>query len=1072
MTGLPNGFYVTGGTLRRDAPCYVKRRADVELFEGLADGQFCYVLTARQMGKSSLMVRTAARLREEGCSVAVLDLTAIGQQLSAEQWYDGLLYQLGQQLGLADEIEAFWQAQARAGPLQRWARAVREVVLPGCLRGGGPLVIFIDEIDAVRSLPFSTDEFFAAIREFYNCLLGVATPSDLIRDTRTTPFNIGRRIELDDFAEAEAAPLAQGLGREADSGARLLRRVLYWTGGHPYLTQRLCQAVAQASRLRPLRREQGHKPEACATSGRASILKNDRQVDRLCAELFLSPEARERDDNLLFVRERMLRGDADLAGLLQLYAAVRRGERVRDDEANPLAATLRLSGITRAEGGRLKVRNRIYAAAFDQAWVRENLPDAELRRQRAAYRRGAWRAVAASAVIVLLMAGLVWTALRQRERAEQGEQKYRRLLYAAQMNLAQQDAEAGNFGRLAETLASHQPGEEDLRGFEWYYFWRLAHGDLMTLKHASFVSMLAFTPDGNILVTGEGGGKVRLWEADTGRELAALDHQGQAVTAAALAAGGTRLVTGSAGRVLRLWDAASRRELSRFTVHVTPVSLALSPDGQRAVFAGRDKIAYVLDAATGRELASLKGHTDVIQCVAFSPDGSAVVTASKDQSVRLWDTATGREVRTFSGHTAWALTAAFSPDGKKIASGDSDYAARLWDAATGRELAVFKGHTNVVGAAAFSPDGARLATAGDDRTVKLWDVAAGREMAAFRGHAGAVQSVAFSPDGRRLASGSTDQTVKIWDAANQPADTLRGHHDRVLAVTFSPDGRTLATGGVDRTVRLWDAATGRELKVLGRHTGEIWAVAFSPDGRRVASGSYDHTVRLWDAATGQILSTWTGHTHNVYAVAFSPDGKMLASASHDETAKIWEVTSGREMVTLNGHARGRDMPVRAAVFSPDGKILATGSRDKTVKLWDAATWRELATLSGHTDYVRSVAFSPDGKRLASAGYDGVLKLWDVGRARETATLSGHGAWVYAVTFSPDGRRVASGSYDQTVKIWDAASGRELTTLEGHTGYVYAVAFSPDGRTLATASADGTARLWRAAAAEEVARRMR
>src|SRR5207302_3531615 len=117
----------------------------------------------------------------------------------------------------------------------------------------------------VRSLPFSTDELFAAIRECYNrraeepeferltfCLLGVAAPTDLNRDTRMTPFNIGKRIELADFTEDEADILRIGLevgdvgtpGRSEKEARALLKRVLYWTGGHPYLTQRLCQAVA------------------------------------------------------------------------------------------------------------------------------------------------------------------------------------------------------------------------------------------------------------------------------------------------------------------------------------------------------------------------------------------------------------------------------------------------------------------------------------------------------------------------------------------------------------------------------------------------------------------------------------------------------------------------------------------------------------------------------------------------------------------------------------------------------------------------------------------------------------
>src|SRR5947199_4667306 len=117
-------FFVTGGTLRPDAPSYVGRRADEELRRALAQGEFCYVLTARQMGKSSLMVRTAQRLREEGARVAVLDVTAVGRNMSAVQWYGGLLVALGRQLDLEDELEAFWRAHRHLGPLQRFMLAL------------------------------------------------------------------------------------------------------------------------------------------------------------------------------------------------------------------------------------------------------------------------------------------------------------------------------------------------------------------------------------------------------------------------------------------------------------------------------------------------------------------------------------------------------------------------------------------------------------------------------------------------------------------------------------------------------------------------------------------------------------------------------------------------------------------------------------------------------------------------------------------------------------------------------------------------------------------------------------
>ncbi|TEU10334.1 MAG: hypothetical protein E3J21_26625, partial [Anaerolineales bacterium] len=245
-------IYTIGGTVQASGGTYISREADEELLQLCQAGEFCYVLTPRQMGKSSLMVATMERLDAEGFHSVEIDLTKIGTELSgltAEQWYLGLIEFVVDQLDLDVDYVAWWDERARLGPTQRLSQFLWQVVLE---QVSEPVVIFIDEIDSTLNLDF-TDDFFAAIRACYNArasdpafkrlsfvLLGVATPTDLIKDPTRTPFNIGRRVDLTDFAPREAIPLAAGLDLPPVEAGQVLTWILDWTGGHPYLTQRLC----------------------------------------------------------------------------------------------------------------------------------------------------------------------------------------------------------------------------------------------------------------------------------------------------------------------------------------------------------------------------------------------------------------------------------------------------------------------------------------------------------------------------------------------------------------------------------------------------------------------------------------------------------------------------------------------------------------------------------------------------------------------------------------------------------------------------------------------------------------
>jgi WD40 repeat protein len=1054
---LDTSFYVTGGTLSRDALCYVTRQADHQLYDHVSNGDFCYVLTARQMGKSSLMVRTASRLRDEGVGVTVLDLTAIGQNLTAEQWYNGLLIQMAQQLALEEQLEAFWDSRSNLGPLQRWMQALRQVVLQ---HYPGRVVIFIDEIDVVRSLPFSTDEFFAGLREFYNrrtedpdlvrlsfCLLGVAAPSDLIRDTRMTPFNIGQRIELYDFTEAESQVLAFPLGGGDEEGAALLRRILNWTAGHPYLTQRLCQAVSRSN------------PQ--------SAIRNPQSVDGLCAELFFTRRAKEQDDNLLFVRERMLRSELELAELLQLYAQVHRGKPVEDDETNPFVTILKLSGIARIEDGRLRVRNPIYERVFDQNWIATNMPDAEVRRQRAAYRKGLLRAAAIAAVILVAIASLAFVAVRQRNLARAAEETNRKQLYAAQMNLAAQAWEEAGVSRMLDLLDNQtpKPGQEDLRGFEWYHLWGLGHGDLRSFHHGDSVVPVKFFPDNRRVATGGSDHLVRVWDVITGEQLMALSGHSEMIWSVAVSPDGQTLASASADKTARVWNAVTGKEITMLQGHTDDIGVVdFAPDGKKLATASSDKTVKLWDAVTFRELVTVSQPSDQ-PTIAFSPDSKTIATGGFDGIARLWDTTTGRELRTFKGGIAGPIfTLAFSPDGAILVTGGGHSCAQFWNVATGDVIPAIGSTSdqkaspkiirlsNAVLSVSFSPDGATLALASYDRTVRLYTTDTLQLVNTFKGHDLSAESVIFSPNGRLLATAGRDGVVKLWDAGVAQEPELPGKRlGMVFSMAFSPIGCCVATTGLDQQVpKLWDVKTQRELMSFTGHAGDAQAVTFSPDGRRLATGGRDKTVRVWDVATGRELLNLKGHTEHIQDVAFSPDGRYLASGSWDKTVKIWDTATGEELASFLIPSSGRTDTPLSVMFSPDGQFLATGSDDNTVRLWDITARQESITLTQPKE-VSAVCFSPDGKTLAAGLGDGQVKLWDLSTAKEVSTLKGHVSHVSRLAFFPDGQRLLSGGGgDNTVKIWNAATGQELISFK-HNNQITGVAVSPDGRIIASGS---------------------
>ncbi|MGW4737306.1 WD40 domain-containing protein [Nocardia xishanensis] len=582
---------------------------------------------------------------------------------------------------------------------------------------------------------------------------------------------------------------------------------------------------------------------------------------------------------------------------------------------------------------------------------------------------------------------------------------------------------------------------------------------LRTLQtHRARTFAVAFTD--SVLITGSHDRTVGIWDAMTGELRRILPGHRNWPWPVLLSPAGDLLVTGDAEGVLRLWSLPGG-ELRHECVPASggrELIYSLAMYGTTLAAAYRDGVVRLWDIETGRQRGEFEGTGGSVFRIAFDPSGTLLAVGGVDGALTLWDVATCRPVRTLTGHTGRVYTLAFHPTLPLLASGDTDGGLRTWDVETGEARHAPAEHTAAIYWLAFDPSGAVLASGDSAGLVCLRESESAQLRHRLTAHTGSIWPFAFRPDGAQLAITDDQFTTRLWDPATGVCrHTFTGHGRQVTSVSFNCGGDLLAACGNDGVVRLWDPLSGKMVRRLVGSDDRLLtfesAVFSSAQPRQLATVGNDGRLSLFDLETDGFERHITVESAPIWAIAFDPTGDFLATANDDDTVIVWVRSTGALHAVCAEH-RGR---VRSIAFDADGTLMATGCDDSVVRLWEVSSGRFLRALRGHGDRVYSVAFH--GDRLASASWDATARIWDVESGDCLHELTRHTGRLWTSAIDPHTGTLATAGDDLVIRLWDMATGRHLHTMEGHKRRVWSLAFDPAGRRLASGGDDGNTILW-------------
>jgi WD40 repeat protein len=663
----------------------------------------------------------------------------------------------------------------------------------------------------------------------------------------------------------------------------------------------------------------------------------------------------------------------------------------------------------------------------------------------------------ATAAWLLISALGVWFVfnLRVKEsRAVAGEQNaiaseatVRQTSYSTEMLFAAEEIEAENRGQAMELLnrSRPQPGQPDLRGWEWRFLWAQCRSDeLLTLgTHDQEIYRLAFLPDGR-LVCGDFGNTVKIWDPKTKTVLA--NERVGPISDLEISPDGSVIAAAHWAADFAFLDATNltRKGEGRFRSKV--YHIAFSPRDKIFATAGPDHVAIWSFTLPSPSLLWTEAFSDVTG-LAFAPDGSSFAFATKDQRIFIYD-ATTRTMRKTMAARGEPSEVVFNPDGSRLAVSHWNGVVGIYDPATGTEVAALTNHTAWVSSLAFSRTDPILATSSADQRIRVWDTRTWKETMSFKGHLSLVDCVAVSPDGGGLASGSKDRSVRIWDLKPKEVSESRNFANVRLGFAVSPNAEFLGVVNDDATMSIWDPIDRRETQRFPIEMGTT-VLAMSPTGTAVVlRNSQSEKVWMHRIDTPNSDIPVEGAVARKAIAAFSSDGKQFAVSGSEQHLRAG-ATDGSVPVHVLKHPIDLTTEI---LFSDDGRQIFAANESGKLRVCDTTTGEIVWDVAAHTHVIKGVTLDADGRRLATSSSDGTVALWDVTTRRKLGSYGKSSLGYSSVSFSRDGKRIAAALGEGgSVKVWDIASGREVARFK-YADRVVKVRFAADDRTLVISTA--------------------